>query len=166
MVPSLVMPWKPATITIWSAAMAFRTRSARTSVILALLCTESVTMPTWAPVNDNGVVALGDDGHGKQRDRDLLARREQHVHFAVGRLGCDLRARSTSSSVTCPIAETTATTSSPACLRPMRRRATARIRSGAADRGPAELGDDERHERPFGSPHRPIGSERTALPAR
>ncbi len=33
------------------------------------------------------VLALGDDRHREQRDRDLLAGGQQHVHLAIGRLG-------------------------------------------------------------------------------
>jgi hypothetical protein len=38
----------------------------------------------------HGLVALGVDRHGQQRDRDLLARGEQHVHLTGGRLVADL----------------------------------------------------------------------------
>ena len=82
-----VMPWKPATMTI-------------------LPCVERLAHAVGTDLGDLGlavdrvgddadlragegdrVVALGDDRHREQRDRDLLAGGQQHVHLAVGRLG-------------------------------------------------------------------------------
>ncbi len=45
-------PWKPATSTILSSARAALMRSARTSMIRAFVCEESVTMPACEPVSE------------------------------------------------------------------------------------------------------------------
>ena len=45
-------PWKPATIAIAPALMAFSIRPGVMSMILALPWAESVITPAWEPVND------------------------------------------------------------------------------------------------------------------
>jgi hypothetical protein len=49
---SVETPWKPATSTIESSSSAVLIRSARTSMIRALVCEESVTIPAWEPVSE------------------------------------------------------------------------------------------------------------------
>ena len=67
----------------------------------------------------DGGVSLGVEGHGDKGDGDLFARREELVHLALGRgdFAADPSlARSMSSSVVCPMAETTTATCLPASL--------------------------------------------------
>ena len=65
-------------------------RSARTSMIRALVCEESVTIPACEPVSEIAVVAHVVDRHRAERARDPLPGREQHVHLALQRPRRDL----------------------------------------------------------------------------
>ena len=57
-------------------------------MILARLCSVSVTIPAWEPVNDIGGHAEILDGHRHERHRDAFAGGQQHVELApVGVLG-------------------------------------------------------------------------------
>ena len=49
---SVETPWKPATTGTWPAARASRSRSPRTSRILARVWSVSVMIPAWLPVNE------------------------------------------------------------------------------------------------------------------
>ena len=71
---------------------ASRSRSARISRILALVCESSVRMPACEPVNERALVAEVVEGHRHQGARDALAGGEEHVHLArVGAVGDLLR---------------------------------------------------------------------------
>ena len=56
----------------------------------ALVWVLSVTMPIWAPVKLIAGSPSALDRHGHQRDGDLLAGGQEHVHFAGRRLLGDL----------------------------------------------------------------------------
>ena len=89
-----------------------------------------------------------DDRHAQQRDRDALARGEQHVHLAAVRARSDTSwASRTRSSVVLPIAETTTTTSSPARRVRTMWSATARMRSGSATDVPPNFCTSRAHDR-------------------
>ena len=76
------------------------------------------------------------DGHGQQRHGDAFAGGKEHVHFAGGGGIGDLAARSRSSSVVSPMADTTTTTSSPAFWASTIRRATRLMPSASATEEP------------------------------
>ena len=62
--------------------------------ILALVCVLSVMMPTWAPVSETTGLPSVVDGHGQERDGDLLAGGQQHIHLPLGRPVGDLPGQS------------------------------------------------------------------------
>ena len=119
--PSVVMsllvcdtPWKPATIGIAPPSSAVAIRPGVTSIMRALPCVESVMTPACDPVND-----------WASRPRLAIAIASSAIEIrspAVssmsssrpGGSGLTWFARSMSSSVESPIAETTTTTRSPA----------------------------------------------------
>ena len=47
------VPWKPATSTTFPESSSFSIRSVRTSMMRALVCEVSVTIPAWDPVRDS-----------------------------------------------------------------------------------------------------------------
>ena len=149
--PSVVMsrsvdtPWNPATTGTFPAARASRSRSARTSRILARVWSVSVMIPAWLPVNDaastpRSASAMHEQGHG-----DPLAGADQHVVLA-GRLDAlTASARRIRSSVVLPMALTTATTSVALAPGPGDVIGHGADPVGVADRGPTEFLDDQWH---------------------
>ena len=115
-------------------------RSARTSMIRALVWEESVTIPACEPVSEiaswpRSLIAIA-----QSAQEIALAGREQHVHLAgIGPRSEISRAASTSSSVVLPRAESTATTCLPALARGDDPPGGALELLGAGDRGAAEL---------------------------
>src|SRR5450759_4292333 len=129
---SAVAPWNPATMAMRPAASASRTRSARTSAMRALVCPDSVTMPACAPVNE---IASWPSEWIAMASSAMVTCSPVASSMSISRSGgSELMAPASSSrsSVTSPIAETTATTELPASLVAMIRRATARMRSVVA----------------------------------
>ncbi len=137
--PSVVMslllwdtPWKPATIAMLPSSRAVRMRPGVTSMMRALLWTESVMTPAWLPVKD-----------WASWPRDLIAMASSAMEMrspAVSSMsnsrpagsGDTCSASSMSSSVVSPIADTTTTTSWPAFLASTIRRATRLMPSASA----------------------------------
>ncbi len=79
-------PWNPATTAMLPASIVSWMRSARISTILALRWAVSVTIPACEPVNETAgsprsMIAMHSSAVG-----DALARGEQHVHLAFGRV--------------------------------------------------------------------------------
>ena len=108
---SWLTPWKPATITMWPSSRAVEIRPGVTSMILALPCTESVITPAWEPVNERAV-----------QPRSAIAMATSAIEIRspavssmsssrAGGSGETCAARSRSSSVLSPMAETATTTS-------------------------------------------------------
>lgn len=50
--PSWLTPWNPATMAMLPSSIEVRMRPGVTSMMRALLWTESVMTPAWLPVND------------------------------------------------------------------------------------------------------------------
>ena len=97
----------------------------------ALVCVLSVTMPTCGPVKLTACSPSSWIGHRHQRDGDLLAGGQEHVHLAGGGLLGDLGGHAIRSSVVLPWALTTTMTWLPACLARMALRAASMIRSAS-----------------------------------
>ena len=107
-------PWKPATIATRPASSASRMRSARTSRILALPWSVSVTIPACEPVNETaGTPSASTAMHSSAIEIRSPAVSSMSISRPPGALGATSLARRTRSSVVLPIAETTTTTSSP-----------------------------------------------------
>ena len=139
-------PWKPATMAIAPLSSASRIRPGVTSMIRALPCTLSVITPACEPVNERAStpsswIAIASSA--------MLIRSPAVSSMSSSRpggSGVTCWARSSSSSVVSPIADTTTTTSLPAApggddplghpLDPL----------GVGDRGAAVLLHDEPHE--------------------
>ena len=107
-------PWKPATMAIVPASSASRMRPGVTSMMRALPCTESVMTPAWLPVNDRAswprlAIAIASSAI-EIRSPAVSSMSSSRP----GGSGDTCSARSISSSVVSPIAETTTTTSWPA----------------------------------------------------
>lgn len=115
--PSVVMsflscdtPWNPATIAMLPSSSAVRIRPGVTSMMRALLCTESVITPAWLPVNDCAswprfLIAIASSA--------MEIRSPAVSSMSNSRpdgIGDTCSARSISSSVVSPIADTTTTT--------------------------------------------------------
>ena len=115
--PSVVMslvfcetPWKPATIGIAPSAMAEEIRPGVTSMILARPCTSSVMTPACDPVKERAsmprvAIAIASSAI-EMRSPDVSSMSSSRP----GGAGLTLLARSISSSVVSPIADTTTTT--------------------------------------------------------
>ena len=94
--PSVVMfksssiPWKPAAMTMLPSSRSPAIRSVEIDWIRALVCVLSVMMPIWPPVKLIAFVAQRVNRHRHQRHADLLAGRQEHVHFPGRRLVGDL----------------------------------------------------------------------------
>src|SRR5665647_680012 len=109
-----VTPWNPATIATLPESIAWRIRLALTSMIRALPWDSSVITPACWPVNDWActprlAIAIASS--------DIEIRSPAVSRMSISRaggIGVIWLARSISSSVVSPIAETTTTTSSPA----------------------------------------------------
>ena len=128
---SVDIPWNPATRTIRPRSSASWMRRARTSTIFALPCTVSVTMPAWEPAKETAscprsLMAIATRAHEMRSPtvRSMSSSRGS----GCGETRC---ASSSSSSVVCPIAETTPTTLAPRAWASTSRRATRLIRSGS-----------------------------------
>ena len=137
--PSVVMslvswetPWKPATIAIAPSSSALWIRPGVMSMIRALPCARVGDHARLRAGERPRLVAQVGDRHREQRHRDPLAGGEQHVQLTRRRQRADLLARSISSSVVSPIADTTTTTSLPALLVATIRWATRLIPSASA----------------------------------
>ena len=139
MVISLVdwlTPWKPATITMCPSASALVMRPGVTSMILALPCSSVVMTPAWLPVKERAV---------KPRSWMAMATRAIEIRSPAvmsmsssrgGGSGLTSWARSSSSSVVSPIAETTTQTSWPARRVSVIRLATRLMLSASASEDP------------------------------
>ena len=117
-------PWKPATRTISSRSNASWIRRARTSTIFAFVCVESVTIPAWEPVSEialcpRSTIAIATSAHEIRSPTDSSMSSSRG--FGRDDTWC---ASDISSSVCCPIAETTPTTLFPDSCAATRRRAT------------------------------------------
>ncbi len=130
------MPWKPATIAMWPLSRAVRMRCGSTSMIRALPWMPSVIMPAWEPVKDwaeapNLLMAMA--------SRAIEMRSPAERSMSISRAGAEsvtCAARSRSSSVVSPMADTTTTTSSPAFWASTIRRATRLMPSASATEEP------------------------------
>ena len=118
--PSVVMslsvdiPWNPATTGTTPSAIAADRRSGRISRILARVCSVSVMIPAWLPVNE----AAGTPRSASAMHSRLIEIRSPEVSsMSISRGGGVVEhtapARRRRSSVDLPMAETTATTLSP-----------------------------------------------------
>ena len=129
---SVETPWKPATSTIESSSSAWRMRSARTSMIRALVWEESVTIPACEPVSEialwpRSLIAIA------QSAQDSRSPIESSMSISRGSGRGEIsRAASSSRSVVLPRAERTATTRWPLSRAPTIRLA-ARLSSSVPD---------------------------------
>ena len=129
-------PWKPATSTTLSSSSALRMRSAFTSMMRALVCEVSVTMPAWEPVSEMA---------SWPRSLITIAASAQEMRspvessMSISR-GCGRSETSwaiaTSSSVVLPRADRTATTRRPSSRAATIRRAARLMRSASATEVP------------------------------
>ena len=113
----LETPWKPATIAMSPAASAFSIRPGVTSMIWRGRATESVITPAWLPVNERAVwprLAIAIASSAIEMRSPAVSSMSSS---RPGGSGETCSARSSSSSVVSPIAETTTQTSWPAFLR-------------------------------------------------
>ncbi|MCY1242023.1 hypothetical protein D9M72_549610 [compost metagenome] len=109
-----LIPWKPATMAMCPLSRAVRIRWGSTSMIRALPWMPSVIMPACEPVKDwaeapSLLIAMA--------TRAMEMRSPEDRSMSISRAGAESvtwAARSSSSSVVSPIAETTTTTSLPA----------------------------------------------------
>ena len=131
-----LMPWNPATIAMCPLSRAVRMRCGSTSMIRALPWMPSVIMPAWEPVKDwaeapNLLMAMASSA--------MEMRSPAERSMSISRAGAESvtwPARSRSSSVVSPMAETTTTTSSPAFWASTTRRATRLMPSASATEEP------------------------------
>ena len=133
---SVETPWKPATRTIRSRSSISVMRSARTSMIFALVWEESVTIPAWEPVSEIASCPMSwiAIAASAQEIRSPVES-SMSISRATGRseISC---AWATSSSVVFPRAESTATTRLPASRAATIRRAARLISSAPATEVP------------------------------
>src|ERR1700760_3728237 len=133
---SVETPWKPATRTIRSCSRAWRMRSARASMIRALVGEESVTIPACEPVSEIASCPMSWIAIA-QRAQEIRSPVESSMSIsrATGRaeISC---AWATSSSVVLPRAESTATTRLPASRAATIRPAARLMRSASATEVP------------------------------
>ena len=129
-------PWKPATSTIRSWSSASWIRRARTSTIFAFPCTVSVTIPACEPVSEiaswpRSWIAIAASAH------EIRSPTEMSMSSSRGSGRRETwRARSRSSSVVLPIADSTATTREPPSRAATSRAATFLSLSGSATEVP------------------------------
>ena len=128
---SVDTPWNPATTGTRPSFKASRRRSARTSMMVALVWVVSVMIPAWLPVKDTASMPEVGQGHDQQGHRDPLPRGEEHVELPGGWTGLTSLANRIRSSVVLPMALTTTTTSSPLRRDRATWSATARMRSAS-----------------------------------
>ena len=129
---SWLTPWKPATSAMSPSSSAARIRPGVTSMIRALPCVESVMTPAWDPVNERASAPSAEMAIATSA---LEIRSPEVSSMSSSRAGGDgdtCWARSISSSVVSPIAETTTTTSLPSLRVATIRSATRLIRSAVA----------------------------------
>ncbi len=106
-------PWNPATTGTFPAASASRRRSPLTSLILALVWSLSVMIPTWLPVNEAPSIPRSARA---MTSSDMEIRSPVLTSMSYSRGGwvpLTVLARWIRSSVVLPMALTTATTSDP-----------------------------------------------------
>ena len=126
---SWLTPWNPATSAMCPSSSAARIRPGVTSMIRALPCAESVMTPACEPVNDRASAPSAEMAIATSA---LEIRSPEVSSMSSSRAGGDGEtcwARSISSSVVSPIAETTTTTSLPSLRVATIRSATRLIRS-------------------------------------
>lgn len=125
-------PWKPATMAITPRSRVSCKRCARTSTMRALPWRVSVTTPACAPVSET---ASRPSSFTAMARRAMEMRSPAESSMSSSR-GCGSRATlaasPSSSSVVCPMAETTTQTRFPTSAVATTRRATARMRSASA----------------------------------
>ena len=129
---SWLTPWNPATIATAPRSSAFSMRPGVTSMILALPCELSVITPAWLPVKDRASwprlpIAIASSAI-EMRSPAVSSMSSSRPAGS----GETCSARSISSSVVSPIAETTTTTSWPARLASTIRWATRLMPSASA----------------------------------
>ena len=110
---SVETPWNPATTGTTPSAIAAASRSGLISRILARVWSVSVIIPAWLPVND---AALMPRSASAMHSRLIEIRSPEVRSMSISRGGGSEETASasrSSSSVDLPMAETTATTSSP-----------------------------------------------------
>src|SRR3954454_16421686 len=129
-------PWKPATSTILPSCWASRMRSARTSRMRAFVCEVSVTMPACEPVSEiarwpRSLITIAARAHDWRSpvDRSMSISRGSGVSETSSAIRI-------SSSVVCPRAERTATTSAPDSFAATIRPAARLMRSASATEVP------------------------------
>ena len=129
-------PWNPATIGIAPSASALEIRPGVTSMIRALPCTSSVITPACDPVKDRAsmprvAIAIASSAI-EMRSPEVSSMSSSRP----GGAGVTWLARSISSSVVSPIADTTTTTWFPACRVATMRLATRLMPSASATEEP------------------------------
>ena len=113
---SWLTPWKPATITTWPSSSACVIRPGVMSMILARPCAESVITPAWEPVNERAVQPRSEIAIATSAIEIRSPAVISMSSSRAGGSGLTWLARSSSSSVLSPIAETATTTSCPSFL--------------------------------------------------
>ena len=133
---SWLTPWKPATIAIAPSPSAASMRPGVTSMILALPWRPSVMTPAWLPVNDRASWPRLPTAIASSAIEIRSPAVSSMSSSRGGGIGETCSARSISSSVVSPIAETTTTTSWPARLASTIRWATRFTPSASATEEP------------------------------
>ena len=129
-------PWKPATIMIAPSSSAPSSRPGVTSMIRARPCAEVVITPACEPVNERASYPRLWMAIASSAIEIRSPAVSSMSSSRPGGRGLTWLARSSSSSVVSPIAETTTTTSSPALRAATIRSATRLIRSALATEDP------------------------------
>ena len=129
-------PWKPATIATAPASSASRIRPGVTSMIRALPCALSVITPACEPVNERASTPALWIAIASSAMQIRSPAVSSMSSSRPGGSGVTCWARSSSSSVVSPIADTTTTTSCPARRVATIRSATRLIRSASATEEP------------------------------
>ena len=111
-------------MTMWPSSIAAEMRPGVTSMILALPCTESVITPACEPVNDRAVKPRSEIAIATSAIEIRSPAVRSMSSSRAGGSGLTPSARSSSSSVVSPMAETATTTSCPAFFTSTMRRAT------------------------------------------
>ena len=81
---SVDTPWAPPTTGTWPVSTASRSRSGRTSTILAFVWLVSVMKPAWLPVKLSAGTPTVVQRHAQQGHGLALAGGDEHVHLAPG----------------------------------------------------------------------------------
>ena len=98
-------------MTMWPSSRAAEIRPGVTSMILALPCTESVITPAWEPVNERAVKPRSEIAIATSAIEMRSPAVSSMSSSRAGGSGETWAARSSSSSVLSPMAETATTTS-------------------------------------------------------